>query len=257
MHCCIRTKPAGRRRRFRMTPARISVAEQVSDLDWADLADRLDRSGFATTPALLKPAECRALVELYGEADRFRSRIVMERHGFGRGEYKYFAYPLPPSVAAMREAFYARLAPIANWWREALGESRRFPLSLEAFLAQCHGAGQRRPTPLMLKYGPGDYNRLHQDLYGDFVFPLQLTFLLSAPGQDFAGGEFVLSEQRPRTQSRVEVVQLAQGQAVIFAVHNRPLRGTRGFYRANLRHGVSTLHRGERYTLGIIFHDAA
>jgi len=240
-----------------MSRAGASLAEQVSSLNWADLADRLDQLGFATTPTLLKPAECRALIGLYGEADRFRNRIVMERHGFGHGEYKYFAYPLPPNVAAMREAFYGRLAPIANRWREALGESRRFPLSLEAFLAQCHEAGQRRPTPLMLKYRPGDYNRLHQDLYGDLVFPLQLTVLLSAPGHDFAGGEFVLSEQRPRNQSRVEVVQLVQGQAVIFAVHHRPLRGTRGFYRANLRHGVSTLHRGERYTLGIIFHDAA
>jgi uncharacterized protein len=239
-----------------MSPTRPSTPDRVAALDWARLADRLDQAGFAVTPVLLNPAECRALVELYGEADRFRSRIVMERHGFGRGEYKYFAYPLPMSVAVMREAFYAKLAPIANRWREALGEQGRFPPSLERFLAQCHAAGQLRPTPLMLKYGPGDYNRLHQDLYGDLAFPLQLTVLLSAPGQDFEGGEFVLSEQRPRSQSRVEVVQLKQGQAVIFTVHHRPLRGSRGYYRANMRHGVSTLHRGERLTLGIIFHDA-
>jgi uncharacterized protein len=240
-----------------MSRTRASRAERVSALDWASLADRLDHSGFATTPVLLDPAECRALAGLYGQADRFRSRVVMERHGFGRGEYKYFAYPLPPLVAAMREAFYAELAPLANRWREALGEEGLFPSKLERFLAECHEAGQLRPTPLMLKYGPGDYNRLHQDLYGDLVFPLQLTILLSAPGQDFEGGEFVLSEQRPRSQSRVEVVRLKQGQAVIFAVHHRPMRGTRGFFRVNLRHGVSTLHRGARLTLGIIFHDAA
>jgi uncharacterized protein len=234
-----------------------SADARVSGLDWAQLASRLDQSGFATTPVLLESGECGVLARLYDETDRFRSRVVMERHGFGRGEYKYFAYPLPATIAALREAFYARLSPIANRWREALGEQRRFPPTLARFLAQCHEAGQLRPTPLMLKYGPDDYNRLHQDLYGDLVFPLQLTILLSAPGKDFEGGEFVLSEQRPRSQSRVEVVQLKQGQAVIFAVHHRPLRGTRGFYRANMRHGVSTLHRGERLTLGIIFHDAA
>ena len=226
-------------------------------LDWPTLGERLDQSGFATTPPLLTPSKCRALIALYGEANRFRSRIVMQHHGYGQGEYQYFAYPLPAAVAKLREAFYARLAPVANRWGEALEEERRFPAALADFLAECHGAGQTRPTPLMLKYGPGDYNRLHQDLYGAHVFPLQLTILLSEPEADFSGGEFVLTEQRPRQQSRAEVVPLRQGEAVIFAVHHRPARGARGVYRANLRHGVSTLRRGERFTLGIIFHDAA
>jgi hypothetical protein len=228
----------------------------IAKLDWSALAERIDQSGFATTPPLLTPPECRALIALYGEGDRFRSRIVMQHHGYGQGEYQYFAYPLPAAVAKLRAAFYARLAPIANRWGEAL-EERRFPPALDDFLAECHGAGQTRPTPLMLKYGPGDYNRLHQDLYGAHVFPLQLTILLSEPEADFSGGEFVLTEQRPRQQSRAEVVPLRQGEAVIFAVHHRPARGARGIYRANLRHGVSTLRRGERFTLGIIFHDAA
>jgi hypothetical protein len=229
----------------------------VAKLDWASLAESLDQRGFALTQPLLTPAECRSLAGLYGERDRFRSRVVMARHGYGQGEYQYFAYPLPPVVARLREAFYARLAPIANRWREMRGEGEPLPASLDAYLAECHAAGQTRPTPLMLKYGPGDYNRLHQDLYGAHVFPLQLTILLSAPEADFAGGEFVLTEQRPRQQSRVEVVPLKQGEAVIFAVHHRPAQGARGFYRATMRHGVSQLHRGARFTLGIIFHDAA
>jgi uncharacterized protein len=230
---------------------------RVAKLDWASLAESLDQRGFALTSPLLTPAECRGLAGLYGEGDRFRRRVVMGHHGYGQGEYQYFTYPLPPLVARLREAFYARLAPIANRWREMLGEGGRLPAALDAYLAECHAAGQTRPTPLMLKYGPGDYNRLHQDLYGAHVFPLQLTILLSAPEADFAGGEFVLTEQRPRQQSRVEVVPLQQGEAVIFAVHHRPAQGARGFYRATMRHGVSQLRRGERVTLGIIFHDAA
>ena len=230
---------------------------EVAKLDWTSLAESLDQRGFALTQPLLTSQECRSLAGLYGERDRFRSRVVMARHGYGQGEYQYFAYPLPPLVARLREAFYARLAPIANRWREMLGEGGRLPASLDAYLAECHAAGQTRPTPLMLKYGPGDYNRLHQDLYGAHVFPLQLTILLSAPEADFGGGEFVLTEQRPRQQTRVEVVPLKQGEAVIFAVHHRPARGARGFYRATMRHGVSQLRRGERFTLGIIFHDAA
>ena len=230
---------------------------EVAKLDWTSLAESLDQRGFALTQPLLTSQECRSLAGLYGERDRFRSRVVMARHGYGQGEYQYFAYPLPPLVARLREAFYARLAPIANRWREMLGEGGRLPAALDAYLAECHAAGQTRPTPLMLKYGPGDYNRLHQDLYGAHVFPLQLTILLSAPEADFAGGEFVLTEQRPRQQTRVEVVPLKQGEAVIFAVHHRPARGARGFYRATMRHGVSQLRRGERFTLGIIFHDAA
>ena len=230
---------------------------EVAKLDWTSLAESLDQRGFALTQPLLTSQECRSLAGLYGERDRFRSRVVMARHGYGQGEYQYFAYPLPPVVARLREAFYARLQPIANRWREMLGEGGRLPASLDAYLAECHAAGQTRPTPLMLKYGPGDYNRLHQDLYGAHVFPLQLTILLSAPEADFTGGEFVLTEQRPRQQSRVEVVPLKQGEAVIFAVHHRPAQGARGFYRATMRHGVSQLRRGERFTLGIIFHDAA
>ena len=230
---------------------------RVAKLDWASLAESLDQRGFTLTSPLLTPAECRGLAGFYGEGDRFRRRVVMGHHGYGQGEYQYFTYPLPPLVARLREAFYARLAPIANRWREMLGEGGRLPAALDAYLAECHAAGQTRPTPLMLKYGPGDYNRLHQDLYGAHVFPLQLTILLSAPEADFAGGEFVLTEQRPRQQSRVEVVPLQKGEAVIFAVHHRPAQGAHGFYRATMRHGVSQLRRGARFTLGIIFHDAA
>ena len=233
-----------------------SIAARIASIDTARLATSLDEHGYATLPALLSAGECRALAALYDDEAAFRSRVVMQRHGFGRGEYKYLRYPLPAPVEGLRGALYPLLAPIANRWREALGEKGRFPASLGDFLAECHAAGQTRPTPLILKYAAGDYNRLHQDLYGALVFPLQLTILLSDPA-DFAGGEFLLVEQRPRMQSRGEVVPLRQGEAVVFAVHHRPVRGTRGFYRVNLRHGVSRLRSGERTTLGVIFHDAA
>jgi len=218
----------------------------------ADLAEH----GYATTP-LLDAVTCRDLASLYDDDTRFRSRVVMQRHNFGRGEYKYLAYPLPDPVARLRMALYAPLAVIANAWRVALGEAGRFPPTLEAFLAECHAAGQTRPTPLLLRYGVDDYNCLHQDLYGDLVFPLQLTVLLSEPGSDFTGGEFVLVEQRPRAQSRPVVVPLAQGEAVIFPVHHRPVQGSRGPRRVTMRHGVSRVRSGRRHTLGVIFHDAA
>jgi uncharacterized protein len=234
-----------------------TLATRIAALPWADIGSRLDNAGFAATGPLLTPSECADIAALYARDDGFRSRVVMARHGYGQGEYRYFAYPLPPHVATLREAFYTPLARTANRWRTALGDDGRFPSALESFLDDCHKAGQTRPTPLLLKYGPGDYNRLHQDLYGERVFPLQLTILLSDPTRDFAGGEFVLVEQKPRSQSRVEVVSLRQGEAVIFAVHHRPAKGTRGVYRAALRHGVSTLHDGQRFTLGVIFHDAA
>jgi uncharacterized protein len=205
---------------------------------------------------LLSPDECRALAGLYSDEPRFRSRVVMARHGFGRGEYKYFSYPLPRMVADLRSAFYPRLAPIANRWNAAMRIDVRYPRAHADFLARCHDAGQVRPTPLLLQYGADDYNCLHQDLYGEHVFPLQVAILLSEPGTDFTGGEFVLTEQRPRMQSRPEVVPLRQGDAVIFAVHHRPLQGTRGVYRLNLRHGVSRVRTGHRQTLGVIFHDA-
>jgi hypothetical protein len=236
--------------------AGVDVAERMRALDWEGLATALDARGCATMEALLDASECRALAGLYAADDLFRSRVVMARHGYGRGEYKYFAYPLPGIVAALRTLLYARLAPIANRWSAALRSSVRFPLRHAEFIKRCHAAGQRRPTPLLLKYEAGDYNCLHQDLYGEHVFPLQLTILLSEPGRDFTGGEFVLTEQRPRMQSRAEVVPLAQGDAVVFAVNHRPVQGARGIYRVNLRHGVSRLRSGERRTAGIIFHDA-
>ena len=222
-----------------------------------NISSQLDAAGCAVLPSLLTPEVCRELAELYSDDERFRSRVIMGRHGFGRGEYKYFAYPLPPLIAELRATLYPHLAPIANEWSRRLGEDRRYPASLEAFLASCHAAGQVKPTPLLLRYGPEDYNCLHQDLYGEWVFPLQLTVLLSEPRGDFTGGEFVLTEQRPRMQSRAEVVPLGQGDAVVFAVHHRPVRGTRGDYRVNLRHGVSRVRSGRRYTLGLIFHDAS
>jgi len=233
-----------------------AVAERVAALDWKRIAAELDAHGCAVAAAMLSPAECEALAALYASEDRFRSRVVMARHGFGRGEYKYFAYPLPETVAALRTGLYPELALIANRWNEIMKIGVRYPDDHAAFLRRCHCAGQTRPTPLLLQYGTGDYNCLHQDLYGEHVFPLQATFLLSAPGKDFAGGEFVLTEQRPRMQSRAEVVSLGQGDAVIFAVHHRPVRGARGSYRVKLRHGVSRLRSGHRRTLGIIFHDA-
>jgi hypothetical protein len=240
-----------------MTRSRSDATTRVAAIDWTKAAGDLDMQGCAVLKGLLTPEECRALAALYPEDKIFRSRIVMDRHGFGRGEYKYFAYPLPQTVAVLREAFYRPLSAIANGWNEALGIDLRYPGDHASYLERCRKAGQERPTPLLLQYGPGDYNCLHQDLYGDLVFPLQVTFLLSRPGEDFTGGEFVLTEQRPRMQSRAEVVPLAQGEAVIFPVHHRPVRGTRGIYRVNMRHGVSRLRRGHRCTLGVIFHDAA
>ncbi len=226
-------------------------------LDWQVIGDDLHARGCALVERLLAPTECRALAALYADDQQFRSRVVMERHGFGRGEYRYFTYPLPDIVAGLRAAFYPQLVPIANQWNAAMGIDVRFPDAHADFLARCHAAGQVRPTPLLLQYRADDYNCLHQDLYGEHVFPLQIAILLSAPGDDFTGGEFVLTEQRPRMQSRVEVVPLQQGDAVIFAVHHRPVQGTRGAYRVNLRHGVSRIRSGQRHTLGVIFHDAA
>jgi len=233
------------------------AADRVAAVDWRQAAASLDERGYATTSPLLAAGECRALAALYTEDEAFRSRVVMQRHGFGRGEYKYLRYPLPQPVEALRLSIYPHLAPIANRWHQRLGEEGRFPAALGAYLAQCHQAGQGRPTPLILKYETGDYNCLHQDLYGALVFPLQLTVLLSQPDIEFSGGEFLLVEQRPRAQSRGEVVPLRQGEAVIFAVHHRPVQGVRGFHRVMMRHGVSRLRSGRRFTLGIIFHDAA
>jgi hypothetical protein len=232
------------------------IAGRVAALDWAGIAAALDAHGCATTGTLLTPQECAALVAAYGSDQLYRSRIIMARHGFGRGEYKYFAYPLPESIAALRTALYPALAAIANRWNEAMGIAVRYPEDHRDFLDRCHAAGQTKPTPLLLQYGEGDYNCLHQDIYGEHVFPLQATFLLSRPNADFTGGDFVLTEQRPRMQSRVEVVPLAQGEGVLFAVRHRPVRGTRGTYRVNMRHGVSRLRSGHRHTAGIIFHDA-
>lgn len=219
--------------------------------------ETLDARGFAVTPGLLEPAECRDLAALWPDQGRFRSHILMQRHGYGQGEYKYFTYPLPERIEELRQALYPELADLANRWNEQLGVSKRFPPTLQGWLKQCHAGGQKRPTPLLLRYGPGDYNCLHRDLYGELVFPLQATVLLSDPARDFSGGEFMLVEQRPRMQSRGEVVPLKQGDAVIFAVNQRPVKGTRGFHRTAMRHGVSSLRHGERFTLGIIFHDAA
>ncbi len=238
------------------TAADPRIAERIASRDWRRIARSLDEEGSALLKTLLTPEECRALALSYSRDEGFRSRIVMERHGFGQGEYKYWAYPLPAIVADLREALYRPLSEIANRWSAMLGEGTRYPNRLAAYLERCHEAGQEKPTPLLLKYGAGDYNCLHRDLYGEHVFPLQVTILLSAPGKDFAGGEFILVEGRPRRQSRAEIVPLEQGDGVIFPVRHRPLRGLRGFCRAELRHGVSRLRRGERYTLGIIFHDA-
>jgi len=231
--------------------------DRVAGVDWRQVAASLDERGYATTAALLTTEECRGLAALYYRDEVFRSRVVMQRHAFGRGEYKYLRYPLPSLVEALRQSIYPYLATIANRWCNRLREDERFPPALGTYLAKCHQAGQERPTPLILKYEAGDYNCLHQDLYGPLVFPLQLTVLLSATGDDFTGGEFLLVEQRPRAQSRGEVVPLRQGEAVIFPVHHRPVEGTRGAYRVTMRHGVSRLRSGRRYTLGIIFHDAA
>ncbi len=224
--------------------------------DWDRVSRDLDDQGSAVVEKILSPEQCRKIADLYREDDIFRSHIVMARHGFGRGEYKYFHYPLPRLVEELRTATYPQLVPIANRWNEAMGIDTRYPEHHAEFLGRCHQAGQTRPTPLLLQYGPDDYNCLHQDLYGEHVFPLQLAVLLSEPGVDFTGGEFVMTEQRPRMQSRPIVVPLRQGDGVVFAVHHRPVRGTRGVYRVNLRHGVSRIRSGHRHTLGIIFHDA-
>jgi hypothetical protein len=220
-------------------------------------SETLASRGFAVTPGLLGPAECRALTALWPEQARFRSHVIMQRHGYGQGEYKYFRYPLPERIEELRQALYPELATVANRWNEQLGIAKRFPPTLQDWLKQCHAGGQKRPTPLLLRYGPGDYNCLHRDLYGELVFPLQATILLSDPATEFDGGEFMLVEQRPRMQSRGEVVPLKQGDAVVFAVNQRPAKGSRGFHRTAMRHGVSSLRHGERFTLGVIFHDAA
>lgn len=233
------------------------TAERVASLDWRRIEDDLDAQGCATVQRLLEPGECGAISNLYPDDDRFRRRVVMARHGFGRGEYKYFRQPLPELVGALRTQMYPYLVSIANRWNEAMGMDIRYPAEHAEFTDRCHRAGQLKPTPLLLRYEAGDYNCLHQDLYGEHVFPLQLAVLLSEPGEDFTGGEFVLTEQRPRMQSRPTVVPLRRGDAVIFAVHHRPVRGSRGVYRVNMRHGVSVVREGQRSTVGIIFHDAA
>lgn len=232
------------------------LTSRVTSFDWERVAADLDAQGHAVIEGLLAAEQCDALAKLYSSTELFRSRVIMSRHGYGRGEYQYFSYPLPEVVAGLRTCVYPHLAPIANRWNELLGSDARFPADHAGFITRCHAAGQKRPTPLLLQYQAGDYNCLHQDLYGEQVFPLQLAVLLSEPNRDFTGGEFVLTEQRPRMQSRVEVVPLTQGDAVVFAVHHRPMQGTRGIYRVNMRHGVSRLRSGQRHTLGVIFHDA-
>ncbi len=233
-----------------------TIQERMDGYDWDAITAEMNAHGCAVLPKLLTAAECRELAALYPHDENFRSHIHMARHGFGKGEYKYFKYPLPDLIGDVRTALYARVAPIANAWNERMKLDGRYPAKHADYLKVCHAAGQLRPTPLLLQYTEGDFNCLHQDLYGELAFPLQATVLLSEPGKDFAGGEFALTEQRPRMQSRVEVVPLRQGDAVVFAVHNRPVQGSKGTYRVNLRHGVSRLRSGHRHTLGIIFHDA-
>jgi len=234
----------------------VDVASRVDAYGWSRISADLDAHGWAMFPKLLTVSECAAIASLYADDSKFRSHIVMARHGFGRGEYKYFAYPLPEKVADLRTALYPRLVPIANRWNESMGIAVRYPGAHADFITRCHNAGQTRPTPLLLQYGEGDFNALHQDVYGEHVFPLQAAILLSEPEKDFTGGEFVLTEQRPRMQSRAEVVPLGRGDGVVWAVRNRPVQGTRGTYRATLRHGVSRLRSGRRHTVGVIFHDA-
>jgi hypothetical protein len=236
--------------------AGVPAETRVAAYDWQALTAELDGFGCAILPKLFSPEECLAVAGLYPDESHFRSHIIMARHGFGRGEYRYFKYPLPDLLAQTRTALYPRLAAVANGWNERMGLEERYPADHASFLQRCHDAGQSRPTPLLLQYVPGDFNCLHQDLYGDIAFPIQVAILLSEPGRDFTGGEFALTEQRPRMQSRVEVVPLRQGDAVAFAVHNRPVQGTKGNYRVNLRHGVSRVRSGMRHTAGIIFHDA-
>ena len=243
------------RTRTHQAPTETS-ASGIKTLDWARIGDDLAAHGCAVTGPLLSEQQCAALAALYAQEEPFRSRVIMARHGFGRGEYKYFAYPLPELVANLRTELYPPLAAIANRWNELLGVDLRYPSAHAAYLARCKQAGQAKPTPLLLQYGEGDFNCLHQDIYGEHVFPLQATVLLSQPWKDFTGGEFVLTEQRPRMQSRAEVVPLRQGEGVIFPVHHRPVQGTKGIYRVNMRHGVSRLRSGRRHTLGVIFHDA-
>ncbi|WP_426268977.1 2OG-Fe(II) oxygenase [Dyella kyungheensis] len=233
-----------------------SIASRIDAIDWQTALSELDERGSTVIQGLLDTAQCDDIAARYANESLYRSRVVMARHNFGRGEYKYFRYPLPDPVQPLRSALYPHLAPLANQWNARMGIEVQYPATHEAFLARCHDAGQTRPTPLLLKYGPGDYNCLHQDLYGEHVFPLQVAILLSEPGRDFSGGGFVLTEQRPRMQSRVEVVPLRQGDAVIFAVNQRPVAGSRGSYRVTMRHGVSRMRHGQRHTLGIIFHDA-
>ncbi|WGS18423.1 MULTISPECIES: 2OG-Fe(II) oxygenase [unclassified Bradyrhizobium] len=239
-----------------ITRSTTGISVRVDALDWDRITADLDGQGCAVLPSLLTPQECDAIAALYPDDGLFRSKVVMGRHGFGRGEYKYFSYPLPDLIAELRPALYAQLTVTANRWNQTMAIDIRYPASHAAFLKRCHDAGQTRPTPLLLQYGEGDYNCLHQDLYGEHVFPIQVAILLSQPGRDFTGGEFVLTEQRPRMQSRPEVVPLTQGDAVAFAVHHRPVQGTRGSYRVNLRHGVSRIRSGHRHTVGVIFHDA-
>ena len=234
-----------------------SAIYRVDGFDWQRIARDLDQQGNAVLEQLLCPEECRSIADLYSNDDVFRSRVVMARHGFGRGEYKYFKYPLPNLLSELRTAVYPHLVPVANRWNEAMGTDVRYPCKHADFVERCHKAGQTRPTPLLLQYGAGDYNCLHQDVYGEHVFPLQLAILLSDPGAEFTGGEFVMTEQRPRMQTRPMVVPLRQGDGVVFAVHHRPVQGTRGMYRVNLRHGVSRIRTGSRHTVGVIFHDAA
>ncbi len=238
------------------TVSAVDIDSRVDACAWPSISEHLDAHGWAMVKTLLTASECEIVAGFYPDDRRFRSHIVMARHGFGRGEYKYFAYPLPDTVADLRTALYPRLAPIANRWNASMGIAVRYPDAHADFIARCHKAGQTRPTPLLLQYGEGDFNALHQDLYGEHVFPLQVAILLSEPEKDFTGGEFVLTEQRPRMQSRAEVVPLRRGDGVVFPVRHRPVQGTRGTYRVNLRHGVSRLRSGHRHTLGVIFHDA-
>lgn len=232
------------------------TAGRVVAYDWKTLGADLDAYGCAVLEKLIPPEECKAIAELYPHEEHFRSHIVMARHGFGKGEYRYFKYPLPDLIGGLRTALYPHLAIVANAWNARMGIDQRYPAAHQDYLDVCHAAGQQRPTPLLLQYKAGDFNCLHQDLYGDLAFPIQVAVLLSEPGRDFTGGEFVLTEQRPRMQSRAEVVPVRQGDAVAFAVHNRPVQGTKGNYRVNLRHGVSRIRSGRRHTVGIIFHDA-
>jgi uncharacterized protein len=239
-----------------LTSAKTAPTSDVDRYDWDEIGTNLNAFGAAVLPHLLTPPECEEIAALYADEKHFRSHIHMARHGFGRGEYRYFKYPLPPRIAALRTALYARVAPIANEWNERMKLGVHYPQAHADYLKLCHDAGQTRPTPLLLQYGPGDFNCLHQDVYGEHLFPIQVAFLLNRPGSDFSGGEFVLTEQRPRMQSRAEVVPLEQGDGVIFPVRHRPIQGARGSYRVNMKHGVSRVRSGRRYTLGIIFHDA-